>query len=180
MRPRESATSGLRAAGVRPDLGDARNAASTLERPVTACAGRPFSVASPQSEAGDEALATLLVAVHDLERERLFLPDGKTELLEQRIGRIAHGALPVTGVAGGGVQIASERGGIAFGGVRVATTLDPASHVPGLEHGEAGTDVTQRHGHERVVLFVYDHGRAGRYPQDALATREVDRLVWIL
>ena len=146
---RVSAPTGLTSPGGEPGSTDRGSGRSRFQWRATF--GNHFGVVGrlqgDHPEAGDGALAAFVVAVEDVDRERLHVLDVLAQRGVVRIPRLPDGGLPESDVAGRDVQVTCLHAEIF--GRRVRDFVGPdelGQHRPPKDHREPRAHVAQRDG----------------------------------
>src|SRR2546426_5597051 len=123
---------------------------------------RPLPLPRPHGEAADDALASLLIAVEEIDGERLPRADGFEDGGALGVVRLPDGALPEADVAGRNVQVAGLRPELR--GIRAVErqtgVLRLRDSAPAEDHGDAGSHVAQRGGQVDDPVELLDVGPA--------------------
>ena len=145
----------------RTSSADSAARVDAVHPPVACDPGQPAAVGGgDQREAADHALASLVVAVEEVERDPLARGEGVVETGTHLVAAITQRPLPEADAAGGDIEIpllepqAPDVGGLRGDDMRWR-------QPPGVEDGDSGADVAQREDKIEVVVVELDRGHAG-------------------
>ncbi len=115
----------------------------SIEGPVPRHGGQPLPVLTwKESESSDRALATFVVAVEQIDSYPMERVDRVARDAEDRLVGIAERPLPEPQVPAGHIEVSGQATKVSR--VPVRRSADGFSHeVPTVEHGQAGTYVSQ-------------------------------------
>src|SRR5580693_4875525 len=131
-------------------------------------------LAWPEDEPGDYPLPALVVAVQQVDGQRLTILDGLASTLVVLAAGVAERTLPEAGVAGRNVQVAGLVGEV-FRARAVFPAQVPRVKSPPVQHGQPAAGVAQRcRQQNRPVLLLRE--RPSATEQHVIAALEIDLL----